>query len=42
MEKYFEDDITPEEIDKMISESIDKLDDILKYGKSKEKFNEFI
>ena len=34
MEKYFEYDITLEEIEKMISESIDKLNDILKYDKS--------
>ena len=43
MDQYFDYDITTEEIDKMISQSIDKLDDILKYdGRyKKSKIDEF-
>ena len=32
MDQYFDYNITPEEIDKAISQSIDKLDEILKYA----------
>ena len=32
MDQYFDYNITPEEIDKVISQSIDKLDEILKYA----------
>ena len=43
MDQYFDSDITTEEIDKKISQSIDKLDEILKYdGRyKKSKIGEF-